>query len=308
MWYHGACVGHFAELSARQGAEAAFRRYLCPHCTERQRGGAKDAGYEIPSAGSQQAGGCTPSAKALGKQPISPTKVASAAAAVCARWSPATALASPTTALASPVATASMPSVLEPGVPGGNSFDNTYDASREVSPAGPSDVAAADGPCLLLSMLSDDCMYEVLALLPLPTLRLSVVPTAHRLAHLAEPHFQRACVKHGWRPARRTRDEPFAWRLLLRTRACAVCCGGDAHFPVRKGSGGVSGVSVLFRLCQQCARREKVQQQTLRHGYEIASIGDNGKALFARQFHMPLFGHANGFSSNLEQRVKKTGL
>ena len=32
MWFHGACVGLTSELSAREGAEAAFRRYHCPLC------------------------------------------------------------------------------------------------------------------------------------------------------------------------------------------------------------------------------------------------------------------------------------
>ena len=32
VWFHGACVGLTSELSARQGAEAAFRRYHCPLC------------------------------------------------------------------------------------------------------------------------------------------------------------------------------------------------------------------------------------------------------------------------------------
>ena len=51
-----------------------------------------------------------------------------------------------------------------------------------------------------------------------------------------------------------------------------------------------------------------MQQQVNRHGYEVDAIGENGKALFARQFHMPLFGHANGFSSNLQKAANKHGL
>ena len=88
-----------------------------------------------------------------------------------------------------------------------------------------------------------------------------------------------------------------------------MCIGAAAHFPVRKGSGGVSGGgAALFRLCRDCARRDKVQQQVNRHGYEVDAIGENGKALFARQFHIPLFGHANGFSNNLQAQVNKHGL
>ena len=84
--------------------------------------------------------------------------------------------------------------------------------------------------------------------------------------------------------------------------------GLQKHFPVRKGSGGVTGGPLLFRLCRECARRDRVQLQVQRHGYEVDAIGEHGKALYARQFHMPLFGHANGFASNLEAQVTKTGL
>ena len=170
---------------------------------------------------------------------------------------------------------------------------------------------ARDTACWLFTLLSDDDLFAILELLPLSSLFLSVAPTSRKLAALAEPHFRLACMKHQWRPPRRMADHPFVWRQLLRTRACAVCLGHDAHFPVRKEtlSGGVSGGQPLFRLCQPCAKRDKVQQQITRHGYEVAAIGEHGKALFARQFHMPLFGHANGFSDRAVQtKVKRTGL
>ena len=48
--------------------------------------------------------------------------------------------------------------------------------------------------------------------------------------------------------------------------------------------------------------------QVQRHGYEVDAIGEHGKALYARQFHIPLFGHANGFAGNLATKVKRTGL
>ena len=44
------------------------------------------------------------------------------------------------------------------------------------------------------------------------------------------------------------------------------------------------------------------------HAWQVDAIGENGKALFARQFHIPLFGHANGFSNNLQAQVNKHGL
>jgi hypothetical protein len=157
-------------------------------------------------------------------------------------------------------------------------------------------------------VLDDDALFLVLALLPLPTLLVNVAPSARRLAELCERHFELACRNRSWRPPRRLTDRPNMWRLLLRQRACAVCLGPEAPFPVRRGAGGVAGGPPLFRLCQQCARRDKVQQQVQRHAYEVAAIGDHGKPLYARQFHMPLFGHANGFDSNLEAQVKRTGL
>jgi hypothetical protein len=51
-----------------------------------------------------------------------------------------------------------------------------------------------------------------------------------------------------------------------------------------------------------------VQQQVLWHGLQVDALDETGKALFSRQFHMPLFGHANGFSTNLENIVNQKGL
>ena len=58
-WYHGACVGLNSELSARQGAEAAFRKYLCPRCTNEQRHGAYRAEMAAPSAAFAAVGAAT---------------------------------------------------------------------------------------------------------------------------------------------------------------------------------------------------------------------------------------------------------
>ena len=133
-------------------------------------------------------------------------------------------------------------------------------------------------------------------------------PSAHRLSRhaLLTRLWQAACEQRGWRPSRRAQGQQFAWRHLLRTRGCAVCLSGQAHFGVRRGN---SGGSCKFRLCRDCARRSKVQQQVALHGLEVDSIGDNGKPLFARQFHMPLFGHADGFDSKqVQDKSDKTGL
>lgn len=173
--------------------------------------------------------------------------------------------------------------------------------------------------CLLLTRLHDDALSSVLECLApsvlardgasstaigrVRTLLLSVAPTCRRLAALAEPFFRTFCEEQQWRPPRRLRESASAWRRLLRQRACAVCLAVEARFPVRGGGG-----PVLFRLCRDCARRDKVQQQVLWHGLQVDALDETGKALFSRQFHMPLFGHANGFSTNLETIVNQNGL
>ena len=177
--------------------------------------------------------------------------------------------------------------------------------------------------CLLLTRLDDDALSSILEWLApselardgvpqtaigrVRTLLLSVAPTCRRLAALAEPFFRTFCEERQWRPPRRLRESASAWRRLLRQRACAVCLALEARFPVRRHGGGGGG-PVLFRLCRDCARREKVQQQVLWHGLQVDALDETGKALFSRQFHMPLFGHANGFSTNLETMVNQNGL
>ena len=308
VWFHGACVGLHAELSARQGVEAAFRRYICPQCTHHRAGtegegwvgsARKPSAAAMPTALESQAAAATPathvppaspmSEKRRGKQPVTSASACAADGALPAPSAPL----SPSGSAGSAGAAASTCAPPTASVA----------AVAETLPQQP--VAA---PCLLLSILSEDCLFVALGRLPLATLLLTVAPASRRLAALAEPHFQLACERHGWRPLRRARDHPFAWRGVLRQRACAVCIGSDAHFPVRRGSAGVTGGVPLFRLCTACAKRDKVQQQIFRHGFEVDAIGEHGKALYARQFHMPLFGHANGFSSDLDRQVKRTGL
>lgn len=52
-----------------------------------------------------------------------------------------------------------------------------------------------------------------------------------------------------------------------------------------------------------------MQQQASYHHLEVDTIDTRGKALYARQFHTPLFGHANGFSENeLQAKLNSTGL
>ena len=281
-WFHGACVGLTAELSAQQGVEAAFRKYICPQCTHHRAG----------TEGDSQGPAATPAAHVSPASPISEKMRGKQ------RVTSADALPAPSAPLS----------------PSGSFGSAGASASTCALPAAslaPTEatITPAAGPCLLLSILDEDSLFVVLGRLPLATLLLTVAPASRRLAALAEPHFQLACERQRWRPLRRARDHPFAWRGVLRQKACAVCIGSDAHFPVRRGSAGVTGGVPLFRLCTSCAKRDKVQQQIFRHGFEVDAIGEHGKALYARQFHMPLFGHANGFSSdNLDRQVKRTGL
>lgn len=386
-WFHGACVGLRVE-SATEGAQAAFRRYLCPSCAHSKEhalptshGGGKricrsHAG-RAPEYSSAADIASTLTNAAHGSRSLdrsSSAKTRDAVASLCARWGGAV----------DGMTNADGIESLGGSRDGGHEGHRLADAATgalAVSPGGGSSVSAIGsameynasgstsgsssglssscrldvaGPCLLLEMLTDDCLEAVLSHCSLSHHLLSVAPTSRRLAQLSEPHFMLFCMSNRWRPARRFSDHPFRWRVLIRQKACAVCVGKDAFFPVRKGSGGVSGGgATLFRLCRDCARRDKVQQQVNRHGYEVCAagsscipipgtwlrppspshssapperfshvspprtrcmsrqvdaIGENGKALFARQFHIPLFGHANGFSNNLQAQVNKHGL
>jgi hypothetical protein len=259
-WFHGACLG-VAGVGVREGAEAAFRKFLCPSCTHTQRS---------PQAGFKSGGWLTGPQRA-GSDAVARPSSLLAASSACTDAD---------VAASSPVA-----------------------ASARAPPSSP------ERACLLLSILSADELSLVISHLPLSSVLISFASASHRLAAIAETHLQAICQANGWRVPRRSRDHPYSWRLLLRARACAVCLGKDAFFPVRRGAAGLSGGSApLFRLCRECARREKVQHQVQRHGYEIDSIGENGKALHPRQFHIPLFGHANGFDSHLQEKVTKRGL
>ena len=197
---------------------------------------------------------------------------------------------------------------------------NSTEASSSASPMAPSSAAASTaaldntghGPCLLFEMLGEDELTAILTHLPIHSIILSVAGTSHRLAALCEGPVQKACQAFRWKPTRRQQGScVYVWRALFRQRACAVCLGGSAHFPVRKAYGGSASSSFghaapSFRLCRTCARRDKVQSQLHHHGLEVDSIGDNGAALFARQFHTPLFGHTNGFSPNDVQVKSRT--
>ena len=311
-WFHGACVGLRVE-SATEGAQAAFRRYLCPHCSRGKErvhtaGGSRGqlAGtiVDVQAPDETDDGNTAAALSDSTRVPLSRSRPSGKARASS----------NPLSAdEASLVDCGSYSAASEPlecvGEASTSSFASSPSSLTTVGASGSPLRSPSYTECLLLEMLSDDCLGAVLAQCTLSQHLLSVAPTSRRLAELAEPHFMLFCAQNRWRPQRRLADHPFRWRVLLRQRACAVCIGAAAHFPVRKGSGGVSGGgAALFRLCRDCARRDKVQQQVNRHGYEVDAIGENGKALFARQFHIPLFGHANGFSNNLQAQVNKHGL
>jgi len=141
-------------------------------------------------------------------------------------------------------------------------------------------------------MLGEDCLLQVLSHLSLPALLLCAVPLSHLLAELAEVRLRGECLERGWRLTRRFASTPNGWRKMLRSRSCAVCLCPTAPFGVRKSGSG----AVAFKLCRGCARRDTVQQQVGWHSLSIDSLGEQGQALFGRQFHTPLFGSAHGFS------------
>ena len=301
-WFHGECVGlHVDSLQA--GTEAAFRRYHCPSCTAGE--------PSMPHMGSRCDADETAHTPARGRS----AQAVAAVAAVCQRFAEVKAIQVLQMNAASPVAATAAGSTL---VSLTSATSSPSDAALVPSPLATVTAAAArstetgsgsaDWHCPLFEILTDDAFSAVLGALPLASLLLSAAPVATRLAALAEVQFREFCTRHHWRPQRRQRDHPFAWRLLIRQRACAVCLEPEARFPVRRLAGGTAGGPPLFRLCQQCARREKVQHQVLQHRLEVDAIGEHGRALFARQFHIPLFGHADGFSTNTETKVHITGL
>lgn len=293
-WFHGACVG-FKLDSLQRGTEAAFRRYICPTCADGQR---TATGCSAPSASSSVNTGF-PTAQ------LRTVKEARMAKALCER----TQVAGDTSIDlrgGTRIDVDDDQFTCRPTASSGHSATTTtmLTAQPTATQPGETAAAAARSGTPILELLTDDCLALVIGHLSLSLVLLTIAPACSRLANVAEPAFQLYCQKNGWRPQRRARDHPYAWRLVLRQRACAVCLGSEARFPVRRGAGSTP----YFRLCRSCARRDKVQQQMQRHGLEVDAIGEHGRALFARQFHIPLFGHANGFSVSLEAQVTTSGL
>ena len=295
VWYHGACVG-IAHRTLDDATYAAFKRYVCPGCstptcTSPQ---APSAAQVTEHALAPEAQGATSSPKRLeSEQSIGSSRSTSfvSSPSTVARGSPQ--LPSPREPWrwddgAAPMADGEAAAAVGPS-----------DADRRVvaidgggGGGGGGGVGGSSGPALL-SALSEDCVAHVLQQLPLTSVLLCAVPVCHAFAALAEARFREASVALGWRLPRRGSDHIYRWRRLLRTRACSVCLGPDAHFPVRKqGAGGCT-----FRLCKTCAKRDKVQLQLRLHRLEVDTIGENGKPLFQRQFHTPLFGATAGFGS-----------
>jgi hypothetical protein len=157
-----------------------------------------------------------------------------------------------------------------------------------------------------LDVLSADVLDLVLAQLPLHSLLCTVVPACRRLAIAAERALQAHCKAFGWRPTRHARgfsaavfaEAECAWRVLVRSRVCAVCSSPSSNFPARRPYGGTSRHcgAVAFRLCAECARDHEVQRRAQAEGLEIDSSGLDGKPLFPRQFRTPLGRGSEGFA------------
>lgn len=275
IWFHGACIGYQLD-SVQRCTEAAFRRYHCPLCVQHS-----SANMSHPAS--------------------VPDASSSASKAFESSFHPLIGLNQSCLEHKHGHDAVGSPAASDP-LAGGISVISD-DGGQCAKPV-------AVTRCLLLDILSDDEFTSIFSLfMSISSLLISVAPCCHRLASLAEPCFRIFCQQNGWRPPRRIRDHPFAWRLLVRQRACAVCVAPQAYFPVRRNAGGAfGGGSPLFRLCRHCARREKVQQQITFHGLEVDAIDEQGRPLFARQFHTPLFGHTNGFSTSLETAVNRNGL
>lgn len=173
-------------------------------------------------------------------------------------------------------------------VEGGNDVTVTVAASAVPATAAPT----------LFALLTPDCLEAVFAMLPLPALLLSAVPTCHRFAALAEPVFAAHATALGVKPARRARGAATAmqhpWRQLLRANACAVCLAPSPNFPARRPTSDRYG-AIVCKLCMTCARSVEVQRRAQRRGLEIDSIGMDGKALFTRQCSVPAGGARAGF-------------
>ena len=135
----------------------------------------------------------------------------------------------------------------------------------------------------LFALLTPDCLEAILAMLPLPALLLSAVPTCQRFAALAEPLFAMHAGTLGLRPARRARGAGAAmqhpWRQLLRTNVCAACLAPSPNFPVRRPTSDRYG-AIVCKLCMACARTTEARRRARARGLEIDSIGMDGKALF----------------------------
>ena len=63
------------------------------------------------------------------------------------------------------------------------------------------------------------------------------------------------------------------------------------------------GGATRFKLCRECARRDKVQRQLGLARLEVDAIGEDGRALFSRQFHTPLFGKCEGFEKRTRAQI-----
>jgi len=280
VWYHGVCVG-ISVSTIEAGTQAAFHRYVCPKCAPPPV--APGQGVRLYAEDAAPA----PGSKAAGKLRLTPS---------CAAFSNGGAL-SVACNSAGPSGLAWLAEAAS-AMRCGNTPEAATGNANTPPPPG-RDREEASPSCIgLLDALSDDCLAAVLAQLPLPSLLRCAVPLSRRVAELAEPLFRAECEARGWKLQRRLAADPCAWRRTLRARSCAVCLARAAPFSVRRPP----ATATAFRLCATCARRDDVHEQLDWHSLEVDTVSEQGQPLFSRQFHTPLFGHADGFSQRSIQR------
>ena len=291
-WFHGACVGveedaaHSAEhwacrtcaaAEARRQEKAEARR--ARYCVCRAPWDGKSFMIECNDCGEWYHGAC------VGLNIATTTEATEAA---FKKWNCPFCV---TGGLLAATAAPSGGRVYGRGRSRGRRAQPSSEPPSPVTPATPAAPAAPSTSPSLLDALTDDCVALVVAALPLPSVLLSFVPLSRRCAELAEAPIRAFCVAQRWQVPRRAQGRPFAWRQLLRSRACAVCLAATAPFPARRGD------AIVFRLCKGCARRDVVQDQARWHDLEIDAIGENGQALYPQQFRTPLHGPAHGFAA-----------
>ena len=289
-WFHGACVGveedaaHSAEhwacrtcaaAEARRQEKAEARR--ARYCVCRAPWDGKSFMIECNGCGEWYHGAC------VGLNIATTTEATEAA---FKKWNCPFCV---TGGLLAATAAPSGGRVYGRGRSRGRRAQPSSEPPSPVTPATPATPAApSTSTPSLLDALTDDCVALVVAALPLPSVLLSFVPLSRRCAELAEAPIRAFCVAQRWQVPRRAQGRPFAWRQLLRSRACAVCLAATAPFPARRGD------AIAFRLCK--GARGATSSRTRRGGTTSRSTRSartarrSTRSSFARLFTAPPMG------------------